>query len=941
MVVGRRTRRPLILSPFKTPINDQDRPSDGQGCPSQLRLTAGILRRSSDDGVGVEGEPDEASQLVGVSVAVLKKLSIVSGSLVLIKNVETNVGRIGKVFVLERPATASQKCKDELGLSSSQLSREMGIFPSYAYSPDNKLPCNQEVAYISPLLAFNLGLHTSCLKGLIHGGEEALKYLFEDGEHDTEGSAIKADSSVCVELLSWSHLPDFASHLRVSFVKIPECSVLGSLKGSSMVETEDRQALIDSALHDYFKPDRFLVRGDVFFVNIKWNCNSEMCLACTQNTLTNSSNNRIYFKVMAMEPLKEPILRANCERTALVLGGSAASAIPPDNLIRGPTRFMPLQKDTVKILASVLTPPLCPSALSSKFRVSVLIDGPRGCGKRTIIRHVTQRLGLHVVEYSCHDLMSSSERKSSVALAQTFDMAHRYSPSVLLLRHFDVFTKLSSNEGSPTDQVGISSEVASVIREYTNPISEDEDSYSGGSASDCFVLQSERMNCHQILLIATADSPEGLPLSIRRCFSHEISMKPLNETQRDEMMSESLHSVWNVHSFAGTREFLKDIVGQTSGFMPRDIRALIADASANFMPRFSKDGANSKIRRCDDRSSIGSEILIDSNSSCKAVAQKAVAQNLAKEDFSVALERSKKRSASALGTPKVPNVKWEDVGGLEDVKKSILDTVQLPLLHKDLFSSGLRKRSGVLLYGPPGTGKTLLAKAVATECSLNFLSVKGPELINMYIGESEKNVRDIFQKARSARPCVIFFDELDSLAPARGASGDSGGVMDRVVSQMLAEIDGLNDSSQDLFIIGASNRPDLIDPALLRPGRFDKLLYVGVNSDTSYNERVLAALTRKFKLDENVSLLSIAKKCPPNFTGADMYALCADAWFNAAKRKVTFLHSDSSSKGDQADSVVVEHEDFIKVLGELSPSLSLDELKKYERLRDQFEGTSK
>lgn len=245
------------------------------------------------------------------------------------------------------------------------------------------------------------------------------------------------------------------------------------------------------------------------------------------------------------------------------------------------------------------------------------------------------------------------------------------------------------------------------------------------------------------------------------------------------------------------------------------------------------------------------------------------------------------------------------------------------------------------MYGPPGTGKTLLAKAVATECSLNFLSVKGPELINMYIGESEKNVRDIFQKARSARPCVIFFDELDSLAPARGASGDSGGVMDRVVSQMLAEIDGLSDSTQDLFIIGASNRPDLIDPALLRPGRFDKLLYVGVNSDASYRERVLKALTRKFKLHEDVSLYSIAKKCPPNFTGADMYALCADAWFHAAKRKVLRANPESSSQDNEADSVVVEYNDFIQVLEELSPSLSMAELNKYEQLRDQFEGTSK
>lgn len=158
---------------------------------------------------------------------------------------------------------------------------------------------------------------------------------------------------------------------------------------------------------------------------------------------------------------------------------------------------------------------------------------------------------------------------------------------------------------------------------------------------------------------------------------------------------------------------------------------------------------------------------------------------------------------------------------------------------------------------------------------------------------------------------------------------------------MLAEIDGLNDSTQDLFVIGASNRPDLIDPALLRPGRFDKLLYIGVNSDPSYRERVLEALTRKFKLHKDVSLYSIAKRCPPNFTGADMYALCADAWFHAAKRQVLSSESDSTNNDNQVDIVVVEHDDFIKVLGELAPSLSLVELRKYEMLRDQFGGGSK
>lgn len=440
---------------------------------------------------------------------------------------------------------------------------------------------------------------------------------------------------------------------------------------------------------------------------------------------------------------------------------------------------------------------------------------------------------------------------------------------------------------------------------------------------------------HPVLLIAAADSSEGLQPPIRRCFSHEIAMGPLTESQRANMLSSSLKGLSKLDHECIKDNLTKDIIGQTSGFMPRDINALVADASSSFVNRILNNKDKVGHGEYGEKNVAGLESTPEDSNFQKISSNPS--EQLKKEDFSKALERSKKRNASALGTPKVPNVKWEDVGGLEEVKKSILDTVQLPLLHKDLFSSGLRKRSGVLLYGPPGTGKTLLAKAVATECSLNFLSVKGPELINMYIGESEKNVRDIFQKARSARPCVIFFDELDSLAPARGASGDSGGVMDRVVSQMLAEIDGLNETSQDLFIIGASNRPDLIDPALLRPGRFDKLLYVGVNTDASYRERVLAALTRKFKLHENVSLLSIAKICPPNFTGADMYALCADAWFHAAKRKVSHNSTDTSTE-DGADSVIVEINDFVKVLEDLSPSLSIAELKKYEKLRDQFEG---
>ena len=256
-------------------------------------------------------------------------------------------------------------------------------------------------------------------------------------------------------------------------------------------------------------------------------------------------------------------------------------------------------------------------------------------------------------------------------------------------------------------------------------------------------------------------------------------------------------------------------------------------------------------------------------------------------DVSAALDSARSSYSESIGAPKIPNVTWDDVGGLVSVKTEILDTIQLPLEHPELFADGLKKRSGVLLFGPPGTGKTLLAKAVATSCSLNFFSVKGPELLDMYIGESEANVRRVFQRARDAKPCVIFFDELDSVAPKRGNQGDSGGVMDRIVSQLLAELDGMSEGSggADVFVIGATNRPDLLDPALLRPGRFDRMLYLGVSETHDAQLRILQALTRKFKLGPDVDLAAIAERCPLNLTGADFYSLASDAMLKAMTRK--------------------------------------------------------
>lgn len=301
------------------------------------------------------------------------------------------------------------------------------------------------------------------------------------------------------------------------------------------------------------------------------------------------------------------------------------------------------------------------------------------------------------------------------------------------------------------------------------------------------------------------------------------------------------------------------------------------------------------------------------------------------EDFGQALEQLQTAHSRAVGAPKIPSVSWHDVGGLQEVKREILETIQLPLEHPELLSLGLR-RSGLLLHGPPGTGKTLLAKAVATECSLTFLSVKGPELINMYVGQSEENVREVFARARAAAPCIIFFDELDSLAPSRGRSGDSGGVMDRVVSQLLAELDGLH-STQDVFVIGATNRPDLLDPALLRPGRFDKLVFVGASEDRASQLRVLSAITRKFKLEPSVSLVNVLDCCPPQLTGADLYSLCSDAMTSALKRRVRDLEEGLEPA---SSALLLTMEDLLQAAAQLQPSVSEQELLRYKRIQRKF-----
>ena len=225
------------------------------------------------------------------------------------------------------------------------------------------------------------------------------------------------------------------------------------------------------------------------------------------------------------------------------------------------------------------------------------------------------------------------------------------------------------------------------------------------------------------------------------------------------------------------------------------------------------------------------------------------------------------------------------------------------------------KRSGILMYGPPGVGKTLIAKAVATECNMSFISVKGPELLNMYVGQSEENVREIFKSAYEAEPCVIFFDELDSLAPARGNSGDSGGVMDRVVSALLAELDALE--RMKVIVVGATNRPDLLDSALLRPGRFDKSIYIGTATSQDQVLSILTALTRKLNMAAGLDLLQVVSMLPAGLSGADLSSLVSNAALAAANRAI----QAEEQGGKEEQSVVVTLADFLSVAQTIKPTV--------------------
>ena len=650
---------------------------------------------------------------------------------------------------------------------------------------------------------------------------------------------------------------------------------------------------------------------------------------------------------------------------------------PPTSLSCAPEQSMKTT-DTLQQLYNVARP-IFHSSSHAILSSIVLLSGPRGVGKCAIVDRVASMLGVNsiTVNYRTDIVDGKGGDVASVKTCQKLEeIIHQTSQASPCILHIRRFHAKPSNDGQVQNNDSARN-VASTIDRCINTCAR---------TAVRNRIDSDAGRNRAILLILSTSDIDDVDVCVRSKVSHEIIIPQADTKGRTEMLKRihlnivgALRSV--VRSKTGqetSEEAAESATRRTAGRSWTDMNSIHASACYLAMERngmlnipnelnatIEKEEENMEsfaiqVAKQDISNEISNEIL---HTNSTEIHSSEI--TLQWKDVVASIASFKPPGESAVGAVQVPNVRWDDVGGLGDAKKEIQDMINLPLQHPELFANGMKQRSGILLYGPPGTGKTLMAKAVATECGLNFLSVKGPELLNMYIGESEKNVREVFERARNARPCVIFFDELDSLAPARGGGSDGGGVMDRVVSQLLTEIDGLGGGDDDdedgggggqLFVIGATNRPDLLDSSLLRPGRFDRLIYLGIASDKDSQCKIIQALTRKFDMGNDVTVDLISDMCPDNFTGADFYGMCSNALAMAIKRRA--LEIEAEVKNLQEVDMYSEREmtvqlwlanateeelavkvnliDFQISVKDIVPSVSRADVAKYRRLREQF-----
>jgi transitional endoplasmic reticulum ATPase len=418
-----------------------------------------------------------------------------------------------------------------------------------------------------------------------------------------------------------------------------------------------------------------------------------------------------------------------------------------------------------------------------------------------------------------------------------------------------------------------------------------------------------------IIVMAATNRPNTIDPALRRFgrFDREVDIGVPDEIGRLEILQ-----IHTKNMKLDDDVELESVAKETHGYVGADIAQLCTEAAMQCI--------REKMELIDLEEDTIDPAVLD-------------AMNVGQDHFRYALTTQNPSSLREV-VIEVPTVTWDDVGGLEKTKKELQELVQYPVEFPEKFEKfGQSASKGVLFYGPPGCGKTLLAKAIANECQANFISIKGPELLTMWFGESEANVRQVFDRARGAAPCVLFFDEIDSIGKKRGTGqGDAGGAGDRVINQLLTEMDGMG-KKKNVFIIGATNRPELLDPALMRPGRLDQIIYIPL-PDTGARLSVLKASTRKSPIHKDVDLKYLAE-FTEGFSGADLSEICQRAAKFAISESIAL---DMQRKREREEKGVPEEEEeddntvpfitrdhFEKAMEYARKSVSKEELQRYDR----------
>ncbi|WP_049983174.1 CDC48 family AAA ATPase [Halorubrum sp. BV1] len=510
----------------------------------------------------------------------------------------------------------------------------------------------------------------------------------------------------------------------------------------------------------------------------------------------------------------------------------------------------------------------------------VLLHGPPGTGKTLIAKAVANEIDANFHTISGPEIMSKYYGESEEQLRDVFEEASEEAPSIIFMDELDSIAPKREEAGGDVER----RVVAQLL-----------------SLMDGLEERGE------VVVIGATNRVDAIDPALRRGgrFDREIEVGVPDRDGRKEILQVHTRNMPLVEDID-----LDEYAENTHGFVGADLESL------------AKESAMHALRR------IRPELDLESDEIDADVLNSI---QVTESDFKEAI-KGIEPSALREVFVEVPDVTWDQVGGLDDTKERLRETIQWPLEYPEVFEElDMQAAKGVLMYGPPGTGKTLLAKAVANESESNFISIKGPELLNKYVGESEKGVREVFSKARENAPTIVFFDEIDSIATERGTNSGDSGVGERVVSQLLTELDGL-ESLEDVVVIATTNRPDLIDSALLRPGRLDRHVHVPV-PDEEARRKILAVHTRRKPLADDVDLDTLARKME-GYVGADIEAVAREASMNASRE---FIGSVSQEEvGESVGNVRVTMQHFEDALREVNPSVTPETRERYEEIEKQF-----